>query len=593
MFKCPGKQLTITQPTIASTYSGEVECAWKIISDSSTMKSVELNIDFKSKCDEEYLIIYNGPYFANPRTRFCGKFSTNNLTNLNGVYIEYYSSKYQIDSKLNVTINSLTDCGGVITAPFRNINFRDIYQNNIECIWDVQAKSGYHISLNFLDRFFIEDSTNCSKDYLLVQDMIANKWTDVARLCGRIPQQSVIESSGSKMRLIFRSDNQNIGDGFTAQFTSVCGGIIRASDIPTLFVSAIDPFILRNVVCNFTIINPTGGNILADLRSFYLYDLRNGCPITNLTITRFNWQYGADSKETFCNKLSNYEIRSGNKLEMVFYGLYSFQFQVSKDICGGAVTTPTVIRSKVSRNDGFHPPNMECLWNITAPVGKKIIVKFIILDMEYHSECVFDNVQLFNGKYPALEERIVNLCGNITSKVPVISIPNRYGLIKSTTDDSSNSKGFTAEIYFRENCDRDILLGLLNLTTHLSIGSFKNLMDCNLKIRGPVGYKLKITFDSFHVQSCERCECDFLEIYDAAGPFGDLIGKFCGDTIPEPIVTSKYSTYLRFVSDQQVASAGINLTITAVVGECGSQRQIVLNEEQVSISRNQQISKDH
>lgn len=571
---------------LPSSHIGEVECAWKINADPSSPTSIELNIDLKSKCDEEYLIVYNGPYFTEPRSHFCEKFITKNFTNLHSVYVEYYSTKYNPDSTLNLTFISGSDCGGFISEPFRNINFKDTYQNNMECIWDIQAKEGHHISLNFADRFFIEDSSDCSKDSLLVEDMIENKWTNLTKLCGRTPPPGIIESSGSKMRLIFRSDSENVADGFTAEFKSKCGGILYATDNPISVKSLrYQAYKFKREICNYTIINPTGENILVDFEYYSRTFTRIKCQNTNLTVTRFNWNYEAQFQETFCNGLTKYEIRSGDKLEMLFYGAlssYSFSFEFSKDKCGGIVTTPITVSSTVSKNDGFHPPNMKCFWNITAPVGKKIIVQFTKMDMEYHSGCIFDNVQLFNGKYEALEQRMVNLCGNITSKVPVISIPNHYALLTSSTDDSSNSRGFEAQIKFVENCDQDVLLGLDNLTAHLYFGNFKNSMDCNLKIRAPTGYKLKINFTSFHVEDCQECECDFLEIYDAAGPFGDLIGKFCGHTLPNPIITSKYSSYLRFVSDDNMPSPGINFTVTATVGECGSSRQIVLDEQKVS-----------
>lgn len=580
----PDNQLTITQASLPSASTGEVECAWKIEADPSTPTAININVDFKSKCDEEFLIVYDGPYFTAPRVQYCEKFTLKNHTNMHSVYIEYYSSKYNSGSVFNVTVSASSDCGGLILEPFRNINFKDIYQNNMECIWDIKAQEGHHISLNFTGRFFIEDSSDCKKDYLLVQDMIDGEWRTLTKLCGRNPPSNIIESSDSNMRLIFRSDNENIGDGFTAEFQSSCGGIYYATDTPTAVKSQAyqsGPF--TNRVCNYTIVNPTNENILVDVEYYSRPFSSIKCEIANLTVSRFNYSY-MTIEETFCKSLSKYEIRSGNKLEMLFHGalpLYVFSFEYSKDKCGGIIDTPITIKSPISRNDGLHPPNMNCIWNITAPMGKKIIVQFTKLDMESNSECMFDNVQVFNGKYAALEQRMVNLCGNITSKVPVLSIPNNYALLTSTTDYSADSRGFEAKIKFVDNCDQSVLLGLNNLTKHLFIGGYKNSMDCNLRVRGPSGYKLSITFESFHVEDCQECECDFLEVYDAAGPFGDLIGKFCGHTLPNPIITTKHSTYLRFVSDDNMPSTGINFTITAVEGECGSNGQIVLDEQKV------------
>lgn len=566
-------------------YSGDVECAWKLIADPSISTSIDLSIDLKSKCSDEYIIVHKGPSYNYPHTRFCQKFSTKNLTNMNSLYIEYYSSRYNSDSAFNVTVVPGSDCGGFISEPFRSINFRDIYQNNMECIWDIQAKDGHHISLNFTGRFFIEDSSDCSKDYLIVQDKIKGEWKNLTKLCGRNPPGYILESSGRNMRLIFRSDNENTADGFTAQFSSSCGGILYTSDSPISVRSFQFPSQQSRRQCNYTIINPSYENILVDFDYYSRPYNSLKCERVNLTVTRFNWSYSDQLKETFCNSLTAYEIRSGNKLQLLFNGptpLYSFSFRYSKDTCGGLVTAPTTIRSPVSKNDGFHPQNMKCFWNITAPEGKKILIKFIKLDMEYHSECIFDNVQVYNGKNVALEQRMVNLCGNISTNVPTISVPSRYAVVKSASDDTTNSRGFVADIKFVENCDDDILLGMNNLTTHLFIGGYKNSMDCNLKIRGPNNYKLQITFESMHVEDCEGCDCDFLEVYDGMGPFGDLIGKFCGHTLPSPIITTKHAAFLRFVSDDNMPSNGINFTVAATLGECGSNGQIKLDEDKVN-----------
>lgn len=43
------------------------------------------------------------------------------------------------------------------------------YDNNQECIWEVKADEGYIVELEFLGRFFLEDSINCSKDYIEVK----------------------------------------------------------------------------------------------------------------------------------------------------------------------------------------------------------------------------------------------------------------------------------------------------------------------------------------------------------------------------------------------------------------------------------------
>ena len=63
-------------------------------------------------------------------------------------------------------------------------------------------------------------------------------------------------------------------------------------------------------------------------------------------------------------------------------------------------------------------------------------------------------------------------------------------------------------------------------------------------------YAVKLTFNSFFLESKSSCSDDYVEISD-----GDLlstsklIGKFCGSRLP-PIIVSNYKyIFVRFVSD--------------------------------------------
>jgi cubilin len=53
---------------------------------------------------------------------------------------------------------------GMIVSP----NYPNTYKNNSECEWEIVVDEGYHIGLQFRDRFFIESSLNCTRDFLEV-----------------------------------------------------------------------------------------------------------------------------------------------------------------------------------------------------------------------------------------------------------------------------------------------------------------------------------------------------------------------------------------------------------------------------------------
>jgi cubilin len=53
---------------------------------------------------------------------------------------------------------------GLIISP----SYPNTYKNNSECEWEIVVDEGYHIGLSFRDRFFIEASLNCTRDFLEV-----------------------------------------------------------------------------------------------------------------------------------------------------------------------------------------------------------------------------------------------------------------------------------------------------------------------------------------------------------------------------------------------------------------------------------------
>lgn len=54
-----------------------------------------------------------------------------------------------------------------ITSP----HFPKPYGNNEECEWEIRSTAGTHIGLVFRERFHIEDSSDCRKDFLQVSNL--------------------------------------------------------------------------------------------------------------------------------------------------------------------------------------------------------------------------------------------------------------------------------------------------------------------------------------------------------------------------------------------------------------------------------------
>ncbi|XP_078685018.1 exoskeleton protein RP43-like isoform X2 [Branchiostoma floridae x Branchiostoma belcheri] len=77
-----------------------------------------------------------------------------------------------------------------------------------------------------------------------------------------------------------------------------------------------------------------------------------------------------------------------------------------------------------------------------------------------------------------------------------------------------------------------------------------------------MGRRVAIRFTAIDIEEYESCAYDSLTVYDGATSSGTQLGKFCGYTIPSPVVASGRIMYLVFISDFTVNGAGFSAGYT-------------------------------
>ncbi|KAH8420258.1 hypothetical protein KR009_008365, partial [Drosophila setifemur] len=599
----PGDTMLVTQPTDLEG-QGPVDCAWAIGPWGSTLGDddalpqdiqleVWLEVNLPSSdpestspatlCSDHYLQVYGGPDQNSPSLgKFCNHASVTNLVVERGLLLEYHSASGQLPhATFNVSVKYGSGCGGTLTYPYRTIDFSEQYKNNMECVWEVEAERGYHIGLSFQGRFYLEDSIGCVADYLLVQQRneSTGNWTDIQRICGRAPPEK-INTTAPYMRLIFRSNGDVVGDGFLAKFERNCGGVLYAEDEDKQLTSPGFPLgYEKNLHCSWEIVplDPKAGGVVI---SFLRFDLEQApiaaCLYDNLTVITRDDETSSQ-ENTICGVKHKHEYRARRSIGLRFntdnsYSGKGFQLRYSTRLCGGLVTQTQLVQSPRQHTDNTFPPNSNCYWNLTAPEGHKFTIKFEQLDFEPHLSCEYDGVEVFGGPVPDEKERRGRFCGRITEDLPVISIPQERGLIHSYSDDRDPSRGFSALVRVVRNCDETISLnGSLryNLNKFYKPTGYDPDLDCNLVIRVHRDQQISVQFVNFHVEQSRDCRKDYLELRDGAGPFADLIGRFCGQELPPIVTTSRHTLFLRFVTDAEGNDGGFEVSVSAIPRMCG------------------------
>lgn len=576
-------------------YSDTLYCGWVLEIPDNYRVEIDLQGSFLSECDDEFVIITPSLSEDVPTIgTYCkGRPMEKPLVmHRSYMFIQYYS-KLQKNRTIKLTTRTVTpldQCGELLTFDHRTFtspNYPKPYIANEECVWEIQADLGYRVSLQFIGRFVVEDQPNCTKDVVIIYDWKDDAYEEMARVCGR-QAPSPYNSTLERLKVIFRTDAEINLDGFMAQWTPICGGKYVATDKEQILYSPGYPNEYdNNMYCFYDLSAPNEQKIVLKFLEFELEGFSPECRSDNLTVLASIDD--AISYDIFCDRKLPAPLRNYENMALVFRTDDSLQrkgFKLSYSIykCGGRINDTTIISSSFDKEN--YDDNMNCTWIIEAPSNKKVVVKFLYIDLEYHLSCTYDYVALYDSRAINYDSRLALLCGYDNSTT-VLTSTNNSMVIEFITDSSRNGKGFKAAIYFSYSesvgCG-----GRVDLTANfshilksplISGRHYDNFLDCHWSITSPHSTIIKITFTKFHIAPCQnvnqtaigysRCNCDFVEINDGLSPNSLVIGTYCGDALPPQLTTSANLMSLRLSTDGERVSSGFEATFTVQQAMCG------------------------
>uniref|UniRef100_H9G7X4 TNF alpha induced protein 6 n=1 Tax=Anolis carolinensis TaxID=28377 RepID=H9G7X4_ANOCA len=86
---------------------------------------------------------------------------------------------------------------------------------------------------------------------------------------------------------------------------------------------------------------------------------------------------------------------------------------------------------------------------------------------------------------------------------------------------------------------------------------------CYWHIRVKYGQRINIQFLDFDLEDDESCMADYLEIYDSYDDVSGFVGRYCGDELPDDIVSTGNVMTLKFLSDASITAGGFQIQYTA------------------------------
>uniref|UniRef100_A0A8R1DU11 CUB domain-containing protein n=1 Tax=Caenorhabditis japonica TaxID=281687 RepID=A0A8R1DU11_CAEJA len=607
------------------------------------IKFVEMRITYEHECAEDSLIVGEGRQAEmNIIHKYCHRMDGEQETKLEERFKtlkshgRYLSLLWSTNEKFEEAgwklqyefVNENDECGfhtkgmsGTIHTP--NFGEKD-YENNLECIWDVQVPLGYHVNLKYRD-FDVETAANCANDRLIVSQEHSTRanspngdyyflFQDEEKetpLCG-IEHPKDFASESNRIRLNFTTDGKTTARGFRIDWEAACGTIYRLNH--GVITSPSYPEGYPNDVMSCTyLIAPKDQNAVIALK-FTEFDLsasksqygRSPCEEDHLQIIE------ASTDRVVMTLCGGQPMPTD---ALVFKGPIGLKFVTDKSFMWSAD------EAQLKRNRGFqltysmnkcgdnielhedsklvttitspafplpYAKELDCVWNITTDSDRFLNVRFEKLDLEDFIDCTADFVELYDSPDMIGNKTMGKFCGTI-KKAPqyrlLTSGPNL--LIHMKTDFNVNAGGFklivTSTLGEKSGCG-----GRLTATTDWQTltnpkdedGNYPPALMCGWHISGPVDTQLRIRIDGVNTEKLNyppgvkpKPECiDSLAIYDGQEYFSPLLaGDICSSETPIPkmLYTSHRHAFVTFETDRDGTGKGFNISYSLVANECG------------------------
>ncbi|XP_077870078.1 CUB domain-containing protein 2-like [Saccoglossus kowalevskii] len=92
-------------------------------------------------------------------------------------------------------------------------------------------------------------------------------------------------------------------------------------------------------------------------------------------------------------------------------------------------------------------------------------------------------------------------------------------------------------------------------------------IDCGWLLIAAPGDHVRVAFDDFDIEPEQNCQYDYISIYDGPDGTFPLIGRFCGATAPQPVISTNRHLFITFHSDGSEGGRGFAANYAIHVGD--------------------------
>ncbi|XP_028815099.1 cubilin [Denticeps clupeoides] len=574
---------SIYSPGYPGNYPTNRDCYWTVNVTPGlliTFAFGTLSLEHHPDCSFDFLEIRDGLLPEAPVLgRFCSSGSPPPVrTTGPSAWIHFHSDYTMGDRGFHITYTTSPSdpgCGGTFTESEGIIispNWPNNYAHNRQCIYVIQLPPGENVALNFT-HMDLETHAGCAFDYVEVRDGSAETDALFGKYCGSMLPAPITSTSNS-LWIRFKSDESVSKAGFRAVYMLACGGTLSGTgQIRSPYHPNAYP---HNKVCEWVINQPPGYAVTLTFLSFDVesgsgcafdyVEIRDGASSSSPMIGRY---CGTNMPAMIQSTQRSMYIRFQTDASVSNHG-FTAEYSSVAEGCGDTLTEPSGTFNSPGHPSPY-PHGTNCTWYISVAPGNIIRLSFITFNLEFHFNCNYDYVEVYDNGTVQTGTLLGRYCGR--SAPPSLTSSDSLMTVLFVSDIGMATEGFTANyvsIDASTDCSEVFTTPTGELTSPNYPNNYPNSRECIYRIVMELNKQIMLNFTDFDLEgSPPSCNLDYVEIRDGGYETSPLIGRYCAAQKPPVMISHSNQLWIKFYSDSIVTRRGFHAHWDGTETGCG------------------------
>ncbi|EDV28196.1 uncharacterized protein TRIADDRAFT_53560 [Trichoplax adhaerens] len=185
---------------------------------------------------------------------------------------------------------------------------------------------------------------------------------------------------------------------------------------------------------------------------------------------------------------------------------------------------------------------------------------FTDFELEQLFNCNGDSLTIYDGS-SAASPLAGQYCG---SSLPFTFASSTNSVfMRFLTDKNFHRRGFDISYMASlDGCSGTITGPTGSLTSPNYPFTYPNSTTCTMNIDVLSTRQITVTWTAINIQQTPSCDSDYVALYNGQDTNAQLVGKYCGSSLPSVYTTTNRHLTVLFVSDEVITSQGFRLTYT-------------------------------